>query len=60
MITEKQALKACYIAQFLTSKGLQIRVFQYSARVRLIIIETQADRKIRAEINERGRFRYVD
>jgi hypothetical protein len=60
MITAKQAVKACILAQFLTSKGLQIRVFQYSRRQRLIIIETEADRRIMAEINQAGKFRYVD
>lgn len=58
MITAKQAVKACILAQFLTRKGLHIRVFQYSARQKLIIIETEADRRIRVEVNERGRFRY--
>ncbi|HHP7230922.1 MAG TPA: hypothetical protein ACFCUY_08695 [Xenococcaceae cyanobacterium] len=58
MITAKQAVKACILAQFLTRKGLQIVVFQYYPRQRLIIIETQTDRRIRVEINELGKFRY--
>jgi hypothetical protein len=60
MITAKQAVKACILAQFLTRKGLQILVFQYFPRQRLVLIETQPNRKITVEINAQGRFRYVD
>ncbi len=59
MVATKQAIKACILAQFLTRKGLQIRVFQYSTKQKLIVIETQADRKIKVVINEQGRFKYV-
>jgi hypothetical protein len=60
MITTRQAMKACILAQFLTNKGLQISVFQYFPRRKLIVIETLGERKIRTLINEDGRFKYVD
>jgi hypothetical protein len=53
-------MKACILAQFLTNKGLQISVFQYFPRRKLIVIETLGERKIRTLINEDGRFKYVD
>ena len=60
MISNEQAVKACVIAQFLTSKGLEIVIFQYSPRRRVIYIETSADRKIKTLINEEGRYKHID
>ena len=60
MITSKQAVKACYLSEFLTSKGLPIRTFKYSESNRLITIEAGfRDKKIKLVINENGRFKYV-
>ena len=60
MISNEQALKACVLVQFLTSKGLPIRVFQYSEAEELIRIEAGlGDRQIKIVINKRGKAKYV-
>ena len=60
MITPKQALKAYILAQFLTSKGMPIRVFKYQSEEKLIRIEAGLrNRQIRIVINERGKAKYV-
>lgn len=60
MITDKQAIKACILTEFLTSKGLPIRVFQYLEAERLIRIEAGfRNKQIRIVINEIGKAKYV-
>lgn len=60
MITAEQAIKACILAQFLTSKVMPIRVFRYLEDERMIRIEAgYRDKQIRIVINERGKARYV-
>lgn len=60
MITAKQAIKVCILSDFLTSKGLPIRVFKYSEVDKLIRIEAGfRDKQIRMVINQNGRFKYV-
>ena len=60
MITAKQALKACILSEFLTSKGLPIRVFKYLEAQRLIRIEAGFTAKqIKMIINENGKAKYV-
>jgi hypothetical protein len=60
MITAKQAIRACILAEFLTSKSLPIRVFQYLEAEKLIQVEAGArTRQIKIVINEGGKFKYV-
>ena len=60
MISNEQALKACVLVQFLTSKGLPIRVFRYSEAEELIRIEAGfRDRQIKIVINKTGKAKYV-
>jgi hypothetical protein len=60
MITAKQAIKACILAEFLTSKALPVRVFRYSEADELIRIEAGfRDKQIRIVINEFGKAKYV-
>ncbi|MGL5941899.1 MAG: DUF6888 family protein [Waterburya sp.] len=60
MITEKQAVRACILAEFLTSKALPIRVFRYLETERLIRVEAGfRTRQIKIVINEKGKFKYV-
>ena len=60
MITAKQAVKACILAEFLTAKSLAIRVFRYLEAERLIRVEAGSrTRQIRIVINEQGKFKYV-
>ncbi|WP_319422364.1 DUF6888 family protein [Pleurocapsa sp. FMAR1] len=60
MITAKQALKACILSEFLTSKGLPIRVFRYLEAEKLIRIEAGfRDKQIRIVINENGKAKYI-
>ena len=39
MITAKQAVKACILAQFLTRAGLSITTFRYYRHIKSIFIE---------------------
>jgi hypothetical protein len=60
VITAKQAVKACILAEFLTSKSFPIRVFQYLEAENLIRVEAGfRTRQIRIVINEEGKFKYV-
>jgi len=60
MITAKQSLRACILCEFLTSKGMPIRVFQYLEIEKLIRIEAGfRSKQIRIVINGEGRFKYV-
>jgi hypothetical protein len=60
LITPKQALRACILAEFLTSKSLPIRVFRYLKGEKLIRVEAGfRTRQIRIVINEEGKFKYV-
>ena len=60
MPTSEQAIRACVLAEFLTSKSLPIRVFKYLNVDRLIRIEAGFKQKqIKIIINEYGRFKYV-
>ena len=59
MISNEQA-QICILCEFLTSKGLPIRVFRYLEEEKLIRIEAGfRDKQIRIVINERGKFKYV-
>ena len=60
MITQKQSIRACILAEFLTSKGLPIRIFKYIEEQNLIRIEAGSKtRRIRIVVNEEGKFKYV-
>ena len=60
MITAKQAVRACILSEFLTSKSLPIRVFRYMETDRLIRIEAGfRTKQIKIVINEAGKFKYV-
>lgn len=60
MPTYEQAKRACILAEFLTSKGMPIRVFKYLEDEKLIRIEAGfTDRQIKIIINQFGRFKYV-
>ena len=60
MITPQQSTKACILSIFLTRKGLPIRVFRYSPTNKIIRIEAGfTNRRVKLEINEYGRYRYV-
>ena len=58
-MTAQQAIRACILSEFFTSKGLPIRVFKYMEEERLIRIEAGfKTKKIKIVINERGKFKY--
>ena len=60
MITAKQSIRACILAEFLTSKGLPIRIFKHLEAEKLIRIEAGfRTKQIKIVINEEGKFRYV-
>lgn len=60
MISNEPAQRVCILCEFLTSKGLPIRIFRYLEEERLIRIEAGfRDKQIRIVINERGKFKYV-
>ena len=59
MMTSNQAIKACIMADFLTTKGLPARVFKYIETDRLIRIEPGFRSKDKLVINERRLCKYV-
>ncbi len=60
MPTSEQAIRACVLAEFLTTKNLPIRRFKYLKADKLIRIEAGfREKQIRIIINEYGRFKYV-
>lgn len=60
MITNKQAVRACILCEFLTAKGMPIRVFQYIEEDELIRIEAGfRNRQIKIVVNGNGKFKYV-
>ena len=60
MITTNQALRACLLSQFFTRVKLKIIIFRYFSKTKLLYIETEGSQKIKIEINEKGKFRYVE
>ncbi|MEM8717805.1 MAG: hypothetical protein AAGE84_00660 [Cyanobacteria bacterium P01_G01_bin.39] len=53
MISNEQAQRVCILCEFLTSKGLPMRVFKYLEEEKLIRIEAGfKDKQIRIVINE--------
>lgn len=59
-MTDEQAQRACILCEFLTSKGLPIRVFKYLEQAKIIRIEAGfRNKQIKIVINERGKFKYV-
>lgn len=60
MMTSGQAIRACVMADFLTTKGLPVRVFKYIETDRLIRIEAGfRSKEIKLVINEKGLCKYV-
>lgn len=59
MITEAQALKACILAQFLTSLNKPITTFRYYQFKKTIFIEVGYNGEITMEIDPEGEFNYV-
>ncbi|MDJ0591275.1 MAG: hypothetical protein QNJ72_14970 [Pleurocapsa sp. MO_226.B13] len=54
MITAKQAVKACILAQFLTGAGLTITSFRYYQGKEIIFIECGYGGEIGLEIDNQG------
>ena len=59
MITAKQAVRACLLTQFLTRAKLKIIIFRYYPDTKFIYIETEGKQKIKLQVNEYGKFRYI-
>ena len=59
MIIAKQAVKACVLAQFITSAGLVITTFRYYRGRKSIFIEVGYNGEIAVLINEQGDFEIV-
>ena len=59
MIKAKQAVKACILAQFLTTAGLNITTFRYYRGRKQIFIEVGYNGEIAILINEDGEFTNV-
>ncbi len=59
MITSKQAVKACILAQFLTGAGLTITTFRYYRGRKSIFIEVGYNGEIAILIDEQGEFTNV-
>ncbi len=59
MITAKQAVKACILAQFLTRAGLSITTFRYYRHIKSIFIEIAYNGEIAVLIDEQGDFTNV-
>ena len=59
MIRAKQAFKACILSDFLTSKGLHVRVFKYLEEKVIRIEAGFRDKQIKIIINDIGKAKYV-
>ena len=59
MITARQAVKACILAQFITSAGLTITTFRYYRGRKSIFIEVGYNGEIAVLIDEQGEITNV-
>ncbi len=59
MITAKQAVKACILAQFITTTGLPITTFRYYRGRKKLFIEVGYNGEIAILIDEQGDFTNV-
>ncbi len=59
MITARQAVKACILAQYLTRGLLPVIVFRYYRARKFVYIEAGYEEKIRIKVFEDGEFIYV-
>lgn len=59
MLTAKQSVRACVLAQFITGAGLAITTFRYYRIRKSIFIEVGYNGEIAVLINEAGDFEIV-